>query len=165
MLELGHGPGHLQCILHDLDLLAIGVDESRQMGVLAKRLLVNSGYTRTNIVRGMAQSLPFPTEKFDTVVSAFPSEYIFVPQTLLEVRRTLTNGGRLIVIAWITGKGALERFMSWVFRFTGQAPSDPLEEVSIKLKEPFVEAGFQVKVQQVEVKSSLLLIVIAEKSV
>ena len=81
------------------------------------------------------------------------------------MRRTLTNGGRLIVlpVAWITGQGTLDRFLAWLFRFTGQAPSDPFDEVETRLKEPFLEAGFQVKIQQVEVKSSLLLIVIAEK--
>jgi hypothetical protein len=35
--------------------------------------------------------------------------------------------------------------------------------ISERLKQPFEEAGFQVKIEQVEVKSSLVLIVIAEK--
>jgi hypothetical protein len=84
---------------------------------------------------------------------------------LLEVHRTLTDGGRLIVlpVAWITGKGVLDKFLAWLFHFTGQTPSDPIEEVSSRIKEPFLKARFQVHIQQVEVKSSLLLIVIAEK--
>jgi ubiquinone/menaquinone biosynthesis C-methylase UbiE len=162
VLELGHGPGHLQRLLRDLNLFAVGLDESRQIGYLAKRHLLHNGYTKTNLVRGLAQSLPFPANAFDTVVSTFPSEYIFEQQTLLEVRRTLTNGGRLIVlpVAWITGKSAFERLMSWLFRFTGQAPSDPLELVKQKLSQPFESAGFQVEIQHVEVKSSLVLILI-----
>ena len=165
VLELGHGPGHLQRHLRDLDLLAVGLDESQQMGNLAKKHLSYSGYTQPRLVRGLAQFLPFPDENFDTIISTFPSEYIFDQQTLLEVRRTLTNGGRLIVlpVTLITGKGILDKFLSWLFRFTGQAPSDPLDEVSNKLKEPFLKAGFRVKIQQIEVKSSLLLIVLAEK--
>jgi ubiquinone/menaquinone biosynthesis C-methylase UbiE len=165
VLEIGHGPGHLQRLLPDLDLLAVGLDESRQMGRLAKRRLAQSGYTQFRLVRGLAQSLPFPAETFDTVLATFPAEYIFDRQALLEVHRTLTNGGRFIVlpVAWITGKSSLERLMSWLFRFTGQAPSDPLEEVNSRLKEPFHKAGFQVEIRQVEVKSSLLLILIAEK--
>lgn len=165
VLEIGHGPGHLQRLLPDLDLLPIGLDASRQMGYLAKRRLARSGYTQFGLVRGLAQSLPFPAETFDTVLATFPAEYIFDQQALFEVRRTLTNGGRFVVlpVAWITGKGTLERLMSWLFRFTGQAPSDPLKEVSSRLKEPFHEAGFQVEIRQVEVKSSLLLIVLAEK--
>ena len=133
VLELGHGPGHLQRILRDLNLLTVGLDESRQMGNLAKKRLVQSGYTQPGLVRGLAQSLPFPAEKFETVIATFPSEYIFEHGTLLEVRRTLTNGGRLIVlpVAWITGQGTLDRFLAWLFRFTGQAPSDPFDEVEI----------------------------------
>ncbi len=143
VLELGHGPGHLQRILRDLNLLTVGLDKSRQMGNLAKKRLVQSGYTQPRLVRGLAQSLPFPAEKFETVIATFPSEYIFEQGTLLEVRRTLTNGGRLIVlpVAWITGQGTLDRFLAWLFRFTGQAPSDPFDEVETRLKEPFLEAG------------------------
>jgi len=165
VLELGHGPGHLQRILRNLNLLTVGLDESRQMGNLAKERLLYSGYAQPRLIRGLAQSLPFPAEIFDTVIATFPSEYIFDQGTLLDVRRTLTNGGRLIVlpVARITGKGVLDKLLAWVFRITGQAPSDPLEEVSSRLKEPFLEAGFQVNIEQVEVKSSLLLIVLAEK--
>ena len=166
ILELGHGPGHLQRILCDLDLLAVGVDESRQMGFLANRLLIRNGYTQINLIRGLGQNLPLRAGAFDTVVATFPTEYIFEEQTLSEIRRMLTNGGRLIVlpVAWITGKGSFDRLISWLFRFTGQAPSDPFDEVSLRIKEPFLKAGFDVIVQQVEVKSSLLLILIAEKN-
>lgn len=165
VLELGHGPGHLQRLLRDLNLFAVGLDESRQMGYLTKRRFLNSGYTQANLARGLAQFLPFPTGSFDTVVSTFPSEYIFEQSTLLEVRRTLTTGGRLIVlpVAWITGKSTLERLMSWLFRFTGQAPSDPLALVKQKLSQPFESAGFQVEIRQVEVKSSQVLILIGTK--
>ena len=165
VLELGHGPGHLQRILQDLSLFAVGLDESRQMGYLAKRRLLGNGYTQINLARGLAQSLPFPIGSFDTVISTFPSEYIFEQSTLLEARRVLTNGGRLIVLpaAWITGKSTLERLMSWLFRFTGQTPSDPLEKVKQKLSQPVASAGFQVEIRQVEVKSSLVLILIGTK--
>lgn len=163
VLELGHGPGHLQRILRGQNLLTVGLDESRQMGNLAKKRLFYSGYTQPGLIRGLAQFLPLPANAFDTIVTTFPAEYIFDEQTLLEVRRTLKNGGRLIVlpVAWITGKGVLDRFLAWLFRFTGQAPSDPILEVIEKLKEPFEKAGFVVETRQVEVKSSLLLILIA----
>jgi len=171
VLELGHGPGHLQRILlarglyHPRRGLIFGLDESRQMGNLVKKRLLQGGYTQIKLVRGLGECLPFPANAFDTVVATFPAEYIFDPQALLEVSRTLTNGGRFIVlpVAWITGKGVLDKFFAWLFRFTGQAPSDPLEEVSSRLKKPFLKAGFQVEIQLIEVKSSLLLILIAEK--
>ncbi|MFZ5909584.1 MAG: class I SAM-dependent methyltransferase [Chloroflexota bacterium] len=165
ILELGHGPGHLQRILLDLGLLSFGLDESPQMGRLAHIHLYKSGYTQTRLARGLAQALPYASGSFDTLVSTFPTEYIFDPRTLLEARRTLNNGGRLIVlpVAWITGKNALDHFLSWLFKVTGQAPSDALEVVATRLAQPFENAGFQVEIRRVEVRSSLLLFVVARK--
>jgi ubiquinone/menaquinone biosynthesis C-methylase UbiE len=165
VLELGHGPGHLQRILLSRGLFTVGLDESRQMGRIAKKRLSGSGYTQPKLSRGLAQAIPFPTVSFDTVLSTFPSNYIFDPSTLLEVHRTLKNGGRFIVlpVAWIIGNKPMERYAAGLFRVTGQAPSDPVEIVSERLKQPFLQTGFEVKIEQVEVKSSLVLIVIAEK--
>ncbi|MGB7875043.1 MAG: methyltransferase domain-containing protein [Anaerolineales bacterium] len=165
VLELGHGPGHLQRILRDLDLLTVGVDESRQMGFLAKSNLSDNGYTQTNLIRGLGQDLPFSSGIFDTIVATFPTEYIFEERTLSEVRRVLTNGGRLVVlpVAWVTGLGLLDRSAAWLFRVTGQAPSDLGQDAIKHMLEPFVKAGFQVQTKQLEVKSSLVMIVIAKK--
>ena len=165
VLELGHGPGHLQRILLDIGLLAVGLDESRQMGLLTKNRLKYIGYTQSRLARGLAHSLPFPAGSFDTVVSSFPSEYIFDTQTLSEAHRVLHNGGRFIVLpaAWITGQKLMERFAAGLFRVTGQVPTDPIDVISERLKGPFEEVGFQVKIERVEVKSSLVLIIVAEK--
>jgi ubiquinone/menaquinone biosynthesis C-methylase UbiE len=165
VLELGHGPGHLLRSLLDMGLLAVGLDESRQMGWLTQKRLSRIGYTRAGITRGLAQSLPFPVGSFDTVVSSFPSEYIFETQTLSEAYRVLNNGGKLLVLpaAWITGQKLMERWAAGLFRVTGQVPIDPIDIISERLKQPFEEVGFRVKTEQVEVKSSLVLIIIAEK--
>ena len=163
VLELGHGPGHLQRHLLDLELFAVGLDESRQMGYLARQRTPQNGSPRARLVRGLGEHLPFPRDSFDTILATFPTNYIFEGQTLLEVRRTLKNGGRFVVlpVALITGKRTVERLAAWVFRITGQAPSDPIESVGDELKKPFLEAGFQVEIHQVEVKSSLVLILVA----
>jgi ubiquinone/menaquinone biosynthesis C-methylase UbiE len=165
VLELGHGPGHLQRILLNRNLFTIGLDESRQMGYLVKKRLEYDGYTQIKLTRGLAQSLPFPAGSFDTLVSSFPSEYIFDAQTLAEAYRVLNNGGRFLVLpaAWITGQKLMERFAAGLFRITGQVPTDPVDVISERLKHPFEEVGFRVQIEQVEVKSSLVLIVIAEK--
>ena len=165
VLELGHGPGHLQRLLLDRGLLAVGLDESRQMGQITKQRLTHNGYAQNRLARGLAQFIPFPIEYFDTVVSTFPSEYIFDSATLLEVYRILESGGRFIVlpVAWIIGNKLMERYAAGLFRVTGQAPSEPIEIVSERMKEPFTKAGFEVRIEQVEVKSSLVLIIVAEK--
>lgn len=103
VLELGCGLGDLLA-----DLLAEGytcraVEHSPQMlqaarETLKKRRVGSPGL----IVQGAAQSLPFSAASFDNVVSTFPSEYIYDPDTIAEVARVLRPGGRLIVIEGAT---------------------------------------------------------------
>jgi len=184
VLEIGFGPGHLQRILLSRGLIAFGIDESRQMTRLAKYNLrkqqtsavqivsgfqrqtttqLQSGYTQINLTRGLAQHLPFPNRAFDTIVATFPAEYITASETLNEVRRCLSHGGKFIVlpVAIQIGRGLLDRAMAWLFRVTHQSPVDPIEMVREKLREPFVKAGFEVEIKELQVKSSLLLVIIA----
>jgi ubiquinone/menaquinone biosynthesis C-methylase UbiE len=189
ILEIGHGPGHLQRVLLSRGLVAVGIDESAQMGRLAKRnlrrgmfspaqntsaatvspLTANafspSAYTQINLARGLAQHLPFPPETFDTVVATFPAEYIFDPATLVEARRVLTQNGRLIILpgATITGRGGVDRLLAWVFRITGETPPHLAEILRERSKGPFAKAGFQVEVREVAIKSSLVFIMLATK--
>lgn len=160
VLEVGHGPGHLQRSLLDLGLAPVGLDESDQMGRLAKARLLKSGYAKINLARGVTQSLPFPSGHFDTILSTFPSEYIFDPQTLSEVWRVLDNGGRLVVLPAAWPRNPL---LGWLFRVTGQSPAEALEAVQTDIQKPFREAGFKVQAQTLEVQSGILVLVIAER--
>src|SRR5258706_12807134 len=105
VLEIGHGPGHLQVAIRKKGLIAFGLDESRQMGKMAFSRLLHAGLP-TALSRGYAQFLPFELGCFEDVVATFPTEYIFDVRTLAEVRRVLRPGGKLIVMpmAWIGGK-------------------------------------------------------------
>jgi ubiquinone/menaquinone biosynthesis C-methylase UbiE len=158
VLELGHGPGHLQRRLHEMELRVAGLDESRQMGKLARNRLLAGGHNSINLARGLAQSMPFRNAAFDTVLSTFPSEYIFAADTLAEVQRVLAPGGKLIVlpVAW-PGNPLLR----WLFRATGESPARLSEAVETKLRQPFVEAGFRTEIQILDVKSGILMVVIA----
>lgn len=164
ILELGHGPGHLQRALLSRGLFAIGLDESPQMGRLAARRLRDFDCTQINLTRGLAQALPFPAACFQTVVATFPAKYILETSTIQEAYRVLAPGGRFVVLpfAWITGRRTLERLLAWLNRITGEAP-DPVGVLSERMKMPFLEAGFRVEVERLEVRSSLLLIVLAQK--
>ena len=157
ILEIGHGPGHLQRVLLGRQQVTIAIDESAQMGYLAKRN--TDGLAR--LTRGLAQHLPFPNQAFDTIVSTFPADYINDALTLAEVKRCLLNGGRFIVlpVAWPKNP-----FLDWLFRVTGESPSEAVELVKSKFKEPLVQAGFATEVKTLDVKSSLLLIVVATKN-
>ena len=190
ILEIGHGPGHLQQALLSRGLLAVGIDESAQMGRLAKRNLrrgmfsqsrnnsagqvsspsshiqpLQSGYAQENLTRGIAQNLPFPNETFNTVVATFPAEYIFDPITLTEARRVLAQNGRFVILpgATITGRGRVDRLLAWIFRITGETPPNLPEILHERSKEPFAKAGFDVEVHEIPVRSSLVFIMLATK--
>lgn len=156
ILELGHGPGHLQRLLLERGLSPVAIDESTQMGQLAKRRLGVNG----KLTRGITQALPYPNEMFDTIVSTFPSEYIFDPQTLSEVKRVLRNRGRLIVLpAAFPTNG----FLKWLYKVTGESSAALDESIKERLTGPFLQAGFQVDVQILALQSSQLVILLASK--
>ena len=177
ILEVGHGPGHLQRVLLSRGLVAVGLDESPQMGRLArynlKRFLSTpitkpgyGDYTQVNLTRGIAQHLPFPDESFDTLVATFPSEYVFDPKTLAEAQRVLTANGRFVILpgATILGRGVMDRAMALLFRITGEAPPDLAEIIHERSKQPFTNAGFQVEVHELNIRSSLVFILVAIRS-
>jgi len=157
ILELGFGPGHLHRLLRREGWFAVGIDESPQMTRLARR----NTKGMANLTRGLAQHLPFQSEAFDTIISTFPSEYILDQDTLAEARRCLMVRGRLIVLLAAMPKS---RALKWLYKITGESPSQTEEVVKNKLQEPFLLAGFATDIKNVELKSSRLLIVIAEKA-
>lgn len=161
ILEIGFGPGHLQRILLDRELFTVGLDESRQMISLAKRRLDGSA----NLTRGLAQSLPFATQSFDCIVSTFPAEYVFDPRTLSDAYRALRNGGRFIVLpaAWIVGQKIVDRAAAWLFRVTGETPRNISDIVRERAVHPLERAGFKVESRRIEIRSSIVLVLIASK--
>ncbi len=164
ILEIGHGPGHLQFALRRSRLGSIaGLDESSYMGDIARRRLVRSGYDNINLTRGLAQHLPFPSGAFDTVVSTFPAEYIFEQETLQEVRRVLRRDGRFVVLpaAWIVGRKTLDRLAAWLFRATDQVPRFPPVVMAEQLQALLQEAGFKSEFSTVAVRSSEVLVIVA----
>ena len=180
ILEIGYGPGHLQRFLLSRKLLAVGIDESATMGRLAKRNLsrvLNSAssytkdnpqsgaYAQINLTRGLAQHLPFPNNYFDTVVATFPAEYIFAQQTVNETHRVLVDGGRFVILpgATIVGRGIMDRFMAFIFHITGESVPKLAEILKKRSEKPFKEAGFHVQIHELDIKSSLVYIMVATK--
>lgn len=163
VLELGHGPGHLQVALRQKGLVAFGLDESRQMGRLTFGRLVHINLP-VALTRGHAQSLPFAMGCFDNVVATFPTNYIFEQRTLDEIFRVLRPGGRLVVVpmAWILGGSVWDRAAIWLFRVTGQG-GELTELLKERIQLPFKETGFRVRVEMIEKRLSIVLVIIAEK--
>lgn len=162
LLELGFGPGHLQEHLLNSGFWVCGIDESKQMNLLARRRLSHHGLP-ARLTRGLAQRLPFQSEIFDCVVATFPSPYITDPDTLAEIHRVLHPGGRLTVLvaAWITQKSFLHRFMAFLFRLTGQVPDD--KTPSSMYHDLYQEAGFQAETYFVERSEGRLMFILARK--
>jgi ubiquinone/menaquinone biosynthesis C-methylase UbiE len=156
VLELGHGPGHLQAGLAASGSMGFGLDRSRQMGQLARRRLERAGAV-VRLVRADAVRLPFQSGCFDDLAATFPSEYILQSAVMAEAHRVLKPGGgfHILPVAWITGGCLLERLAAALFQVTGQAEGswENLLEVAMR------KTQFEVKVSQIEGNSSRLLLV------
>jgi len=159
VLELGHGTGHLLARAAALGRQAYGVDASPQMGRIARRRLRRRGHP-VQLVRARAQALPFQGGIFGTVISTFPTEYIADPATTSEARRTLIDGGRLIVLplAEIEGRSLPERMASWLFRVTGQSGDLPLA-----WEEHFRAAGLQPRREDAHLRNSRVVRLIGQR--
>jgi ubiquinone/menaquinone biosynthesis C-methylase UbiE len=159
-LEIGFGPGHLQAALNRNGMIAFGLDESHQMGRIAKRRLTRLG-VQPKLARGDAVVLPFAEKSFHQVVMTFPSEYILNRASLVEIHRVLVDDGVaiMLLLAWITGQKPLERAVAWFTHVTTQAPDWHAESL-----EPLKNAGFKVSWEMIDLNSSKVLMVRMEKS-
>jgi ubiquinone/menaquinone biosynthesis C-methylase UbiE len=182
ILEIGHGPGHLQRALLAQGLFSVGLDESAPMGRLAKHNLkrslylqrksevnesiLDNDYTKIRLTRGLAQQLPFPSGCFETMVATFPADYIFDPITLEEANRVLVPGGRFVILpgASIVGQGIMDRTMAFLFRITGETPPNLSEILHQRSRESLTRFNFHVQIHELEIKSSLLYILVATKT-
>ena len=160
LLEVGHGTGHLLLNLTQGERKIIGIDSSIQMGRIAARRLKRKGY-RPNVIRSFVQHLPLPSGHFSCVLSTFPSEYIFDPDTLCEVQRVLQPGGIFIVVCAVNiiGRSIPDRFAAWLYRTTGQAgePGDTWSQ-------PFERVGFHAQLNYVQQERAVVQRIVARKS-
>jgi ubiquinone/menaquinone biosynthesis C-methylase UbiE len=99
VLELGCGLGDLLADMLEAGYHCVAIEQSPEMVDAARKTLRRRQVGRAGqVIQGSAQSLPFSDHSFDTVVSTFPTEYIYDDQVIAEVARVLRPGGRLIVI-------------------------------------------------------------------
>lgn len=159
VLELAHGPGHLQEALGRQGQWTVGVDLSPQMGRLARRRLRRAGLP-LRLVRARAQALPFRDGAFPTVVATFPTEFIIEPRTAREVMRVLAPQGRVAVVAScrLLGRDPLSRFLEWLYKVTGQRVPLPTVDASA-----WLQSGLALHSEWVPVGRSQVLVVLGER--
>ncbi|GAC1367658.1 MAG: hypothetical protein NVSMB44_33550 [Ktedonobacteraceae bacterium] len=99
VLELGCGLGDLLADMLEAGYMCRAIEYSPQMVEAARATLRRrKAGPGSWVIQGSARQLPFPADMFDSVVSTFPSEYIYDPDVLAEVERVLRPGGRIIII-------------------------------------------------------------------
>lgn len=99
VLELGCGLGDLLADMIEAGYDCRAVEISPEMLAAARSTLQQRHCGQLNwVVQGQAQRLAFEDASFDNVVSTFPSEYIYAPNTICEINRVLRPDGRLIII-------------------------------------------------------------------
>lgn len=164
ILELGHGPGHLQKAIAAQGRLFYGLDRSPQMGRLAKRRL-NRNQLPYHLVNGDGFYLPFASGSLDQVAATFPTEYIANKKTVKEIHRVLKPQGEFIFlpVAWITGKSILQRFARWLFEVTGQA-EQPDSQLFLQATETYRKLGFEINQEMREYPNSKVLVIKAKKT-
>jgi ubiquinone/menaquinone biosynthesis C-methylase UbiE len=164
VLELAHGTGDLQLDLHTAGHHSIGYDLSPYMGRIAQRKLKRSDVP-ARLARGKAQSLPFASNTFQSVVCTFPTSFVFESQTLAEVHRVLNPGGQFVIVisgVFTTG-GAAAGFLEWLYKITGQQNTEREAGEIDRMLRFFADHGFQAVLQREPCPRSYAVLIVADK--
>jgi ubiquinone/menaquinone biosynthesis C-methylase UbiE len=123
ILELGHGPGHLQAALLERGTRVVGLDKSPQMTrQAAHRLRKRYPSEHPALVHGDALQLPFANQSFACVTATFPTQYVTARETLAEIYRVLTPDGKLVVMPGarlVAPRGVMQHVAVGIFRVFG----------------------------------------------
>lgn len=128
LLMIGLGPGADLRFLPPAVTSVAAVEPEAVFRKMASALANRRGIA-VDIVAGVAESIPFPDNSFDSVhVGLVLCSVDDVSATLREIRRVLAPGGRLVVLEHVRGDGAMGRFQDliakpWAWLASGCHPN------------------------------------------
>jgi ubiquinone/menaquinone biosynthesis C-methylase UbiE len=140
-LEVAIGTG-LNLPSYPPDVRLTGIDLTPEMLALARIRAADLG-TPVTLCEGDAQALPFPDDTFDTVLCTY--SMCSVPdesRTVLEMKRVLKPGGRLILVDHVRSSVAP---IYWVQRLMELAPSRGERELTRRPITHVLAAGLMIE--------------------
>ena len=173
VLEIAHGPGHMLLALNEAGYQVVGIDLSPQMSRLAQKRLRRASQP-PELLNGPAQTLPFRTATFNSVLTTFPTEFVAEPETLSAVFRVLKTNGRFVILpeAQLSGASTPVRVIEWLFIVTGQRcqpfPEEEIQQPFLQehpglLKQRLLDVGFHVDVKNITLVHSSATVIVATK--
>jgi ubiquinone/menaquinone biosynthesis C-methylase UbiE len=114
LLMIGVGPGTDLMFLPSAVTSVAAVEPEAAFRRMASARASRRGIA-VDIVEGVAESIPFPDNSFDSVhVGLVLCSVDDVSATLSEIRRVLAPGGRLVVLEHVRGDGLMGRFQDLI---------------------------------------------------
>jgi ubiquinone/menaquinone biosynthesis C-methylase UbiE len=114
LLMIGVGPGTDLIFVPPAVTSVAAVEPDAAFRRMASALASRRGVA-IDIVEGVAESIPFPDNSFDSVhVGLVLCSVDDVDAALGEIRRVLAPGGRLVVLEHVRGEGAMGRFQDLI---------------------------------------------------
>lgn len=158
VLEVAFGTGNLQLAMRAAGLTPFGLDLSPNMVRIAARKLRRAGY-QPQLARGSVFQLPFASGSINSLVLTFPPGFLALPPAVAEMRRVLSERGRIVVVdaGWVRRPRLIAALINLAFRLTGTA------DFQSQRIAPLHAAGFQVEIKQVGDERSTVQVLIAEK--
>lgn len=162
VLELGHGPGYLQVELSKKGYHIFGLDRSPQMIIQTQRRLFSHQFCY-RLVRAAAEQLPFSSNSFDSVVTTFPTEYIFEHETIQEIWRVLKPHGKFIALVGVKifPTGLYNRLLEIIYKTSRQ--DTPSETVLGYFLHHLNSVGLQGQIKWETTAGNQLLFVVCSK--